>query len=226
MKRVLKKSGIILLVILILSASIFAQDISIVINGKTMETEDKPYIKEGRTLVPIRLISENLGIQVDWDGDNREVLLTKGGDSIRLPIMKDYYYLNDEMIKTEISGEITNSRTFVPVRLIAELFGSKVDWNNDTRTVLISDGNAMADVVQTPEKEEEQPQEQPKLPSNASTSKEPAYLYANGRIIGNKNSHKFHVPSGRDYNKVLLKNAVFFNSAEEATAAGYVQAKQ
>lgn len=225
MMQVLKKSGIILLVILILSVTVFAQDINIVINGNTIETEDKPYIKEGRTLVPIRLISENLGIKIDWDGDNREVLLNKGNDSIRLPIMKDYYYLNGEMIKTEISGEITNSRTFVPVRLIAELFGSKVDWNNDTRTVLISDSNALTPVVE-PQANEEQQQEQPKLPSNASTSKEPAYLYANGRIIGNKNSHKFHVPSGRDYNKVLLKNAVFFNSTQEATAAGYVQAKQ
>lgn len=225
MMQVLKKSGIILLVILILSVTVFAQDINIVINGNTIETEDNPYIKEGRTLVPIRLISENLGIKIDWDGDNREVLLTKGNDSIRLPIMKDYYYLNGEMIKTEISGEITNSRTFVPVRLIAELFGSKVDWNNDTRTVLISDSNALTPVVE-PQANEEQQQEQPKLPSNASTSKEPAYLYANGRIIGNKNSHKFHVPSGRDYNKVLLKNAVFFNSTQEATAAGYVQAKQ
>lgn len=224
MRQILKKFGLILLVILILSAAVFAQDISIVINGKAIETEDKPYIKEGRTLVPIRLISENLGIQVDWDGDNREVLLNKGSDSIRLPIMKDYYYLNGETIKTEISGEINNSRTFVPVRLIAELFGSKVDWNNDTKTVLISDGNALEAVAESPE--EEQPQEQPKLPSNASTSKERAYLYANGRIIGNKNSHKFHVPSGRDYNKVLLKNAVFFNSVEEAKAAGYVQAQQ
>lgn len=55
--------------------------------------------------------------------------------------------------------------------------------------------------------------------------KDPAYLHAEGKIIGNTNSMKYHVPSGKFYKKVSMKNAVFFNSEEEARAAGYRRAK-
>lgn len=54
---------------------------------------------------------------------------------------------------------------------------------------------------------------------------EKAYLYANGRIIGNKNSSIYHTPNGRDYKKVTLRNAVFFNTEEEARQAGFRPAK-
>lgn len=53
-----------------------------------------------------------------------------------------------------------------------------------------------------------------------------AYLYANGRIIGNKRSMIYHMPNGQSYKKVSYKNAVFFNSEKEAKAAGYRKAKR
>ena len=52
-----------------------------------------------------------------------------------------------------------------------------------------------------------------------------AYFEAKDRIIGNKKSMIYHLPSGKSYKKVILKNAVFFNSEEEEIAAGYRKAK-
>lgn len=42
--------------------------------SKTISTY-KPYIKNGRTMVPIRLISEFFGFSVSWDGKNQNVLI-------------------------------------------------------------------------------------------------------------------------------------------------------
>ena len=150
MSEILKKISTAIVLSSVLIAPVFAQSIDIVINNKKVETPDAPYIKEERTLVPLRLISENLGIKVDWDNTNRQVVLKKSSGDILLPIQKDYYLVNGQRVPTEISGEIKNDRTFVPVRLIAELFDRNVGWDNNTKTVLINDkGQTPAPVVKS-----------------------------------------------------------------------------
>lgn len=150
MSKILKKISTAIVLSSVLIAPVFAQGINIVINNNKVETPDAPYIKEERTLVPLRLISENLGIGVDWDNTNRQVVLKKSSGDILLPIQKDYYLVNGQKVPTEISGEIKNDRTFVPVRLIAELFDRNVGWDNNTKTVLINDkGQTPAPVVKT-----------------------------------------------------------------------------
>ena len=44
---------------------------------KTFETDAAPFIENGRTLVPIRYISEALSCSVDWNGETRTVSITK-----------------------------------------------------------------------------------------------------------------------------------------------------
>lgn len=139
MSKLLKKISTAIVLSSVLIAPVFAQGINIVINNNKVETPDAPYIKEERTLVPLRLISENLGIKVEWDNVNRQVVLKKSSGDVILPIQKDYYLVNGQKVPTEISGEIKNDRTFVPVRLIAELFDRNVGWDNNTKTVLIND---------------------------------------------------------------------------------------
>ncbi len=150
MSKLLKKISTAIVLSSVLIAPVFAQGINIVINNNNVETPDAPYIKEERTLVPLRLISENLGIKVDWDNANRQVVLKKSDGDVILPIQKDYYLVNGQKVATEISGEIKNDRTFVPVRLIAELFDRNVGWDNNTKTVLINDkGQAPASMVKS-----------------------------------------------------------------------------
>lgn len=46
----------------------YAQDsIKIIVNGRQITSEVAPFIKEGRTMVPLRVISEALGADVTWD---------------------------------------------------------------------------------------------------------------------------------------------------------------
>ncbi len=56
--------------------SLFAeQPITLIINGKTI-TNASPQIVSDRTYVPLRVISEELGATVEWDGVNRVVSIT------------------------------------------------------------------------------------------------------------------------------------------------------
>lgn len=47
----------------------------------------------------------------------------------------------------------------------------------------------------------------------------------NGRVIGNRNSNIYHVPGCRSYDDVAERNRVYFETEEQATAAGYRKAR-
>ncbi len=50
---------------------------------------------------------------------------------------------------------------------------------------------------------------------------DPAYLHADGKIIGNVKSRIYHWPGSRSYKRVSMANAEFFDSTADAEAAGY-----
>ena len=53
--------------------------------------------------------------------------------------------VNGEEQTTDTAPIIINGRTLVPLRVIAEIFGSKVDWDAETKTIYISNSSEKAD---------------------------------------------------------------------------------
>ncbi len=50
----------------------------IIINGKdTISPDEAPFISNGRTYVPLRYISENMGYRVKWDDENKNVYIVE-----------------------------------------------------------------------------------------------------------------------------------------------------
>ena len=120
----------------------YAEDsIKIIIDGKRIKPDVDPYISNDRTLVPIRVIAEELDSVVEWDNDNRAVHISK--EDIHILLRIDSYlveYTNDnETTYTiiDVVPQITGDRTFVPLRLISNALGVGIEWDNDKRTVYI-----------------------------------------------------------------------------------------
>lgn len=380
-----------LLILVPVSASVGAP--RIFVNGYFVDSDADPVIENGRTLVPVRIISEKLGYKVDWEESTKTVIISNESKNIKFTIGRNTYTDNEIEIPSDVGAKIINNRTMVPIRVIAEAFTQNVIWDNTNRVVVVGEGyqdqasstctfesakvtkvidgdtieidrgkgveklrfilvdspetkhpqkqveyygaeayrftqkwlegrtiylekdvsetdkygrllryvwlvkpgtdnpteeeiasfmfnsyllrdgyavvakfppdikyveifktfeayarsnnlglygvpinvgkesteapkeNLPAETVIEEDKKEEENKNTTKNTSKNS-SKEHAYKYANGRIIGNKNSMKYHMPYGRDYKKVLLKNAVFFDTEEEAIKAGYVRAKK
>jgi hypothetical protein len=106
-----------------------------------------PYIKNGRTMVNFRFIGERLGATVDYfpkDGKPVQTVTydivsgVKGTVHIELFIGKPQYKLNGETKTLDAPPEIKSGRTMVPLRLISEAMGAKVDWNAEFRRVSIN----------------------------------------------------------------------------------------
>ena len=85
----LRRSFILIIIVsflMIFTATSEASDISVFINGQALQTDVSPQIIQGRTMVPMRVIFEALGSDVDWDGDTRKVTGTKDGTVVVLQI--------------------------------------------------------------------------------------------------------------------------------------------
>ena len=111
-------------------------EIKILVAGKEIKPETPAYIENGRTMVPLRFISEALGEKVDWKADTKTVLI--GDNKASLVIGEKEIEANGKKIAIDSPAVIKDSRTFVPLRAISEILGSKVDWDSSTRTVKIS----------------------------------------------------------------------------------------
>ena len=69
-------TGIIFLMMFTVSLNVFAEDISVTLNGSNIVFEDaKPIIYNDRTLIPIRAVFEKANCYVDWDSKNNMAVI-------------------------------------------------------------------------------------------------------------------------------------------------------
>lgn len=120
--------------------------IVLVVDGNKVETtEMPPIILNGRTMVPAREFFEELGAHVTWDNDAKRVIIEYGGERIILTINSRTVYIGTNSASISPSDpapKIINDKTMIPVRFVAEEFGFKVEWVNETRTVRITSPQA------------------------------------------------------------------------------------
>lgn len=108
------------------------------VNGVAKIMDVAPYIKGSRTYVPMRYVGEVMGAEVVWDATARTVTLTKGEKVVVFTIGSTNYTVNGEAKVADVAPEITNDRTMLPARFVAEGLGYVVGWDPGTQTVLIS----------------------------------------------------------------------------------------
>lgn len=109
------------------------------INGCLVKFEDQyPIVVNGSTLIPVRAVSETLGADVSWDGANQRVAIVKDGCEIVLNINSDMVTVDGTPYQIAQAPQVINNRTMVPLRFIAEAYNINVDWDGDTRTVVIT----------------------------------------------------------------------------------------
>lgn len=139
MKKFLKVFFLIVIIILNLSLISFAseQPISVWVNGEYINFDVQPKIENGRTLVPIRAISEYFKYDVEWYPNNQMVKIKNEDTTLNIYIGNINYQLNGEAKILDVPPKIENDRTLVPVRLVAESFGCDVEWKADVREVRI-----------------------------------------------------------------------------------------
>ncbi len=112
----------------------------IMVNGKLNLMDVAPFINKtsGRTLVPVRFISEFLDFEVTWDAITKTVTIKDPSKTIILSIGQKTASINGNAYEMDVAPLIRDSRTFVPLRFISEAFGYLVNWDAKTQSITIS----------------------------------------------------------------------------------------
>lgn len=128
------------IIIIIFSAGAAAAGtplIKLVLNGSPVATDVAPVLQSGRTLVPVRVIMENLGAQVDWSDQTETITVRGAGKTILLKIGSREATVNGEEIALDTAAKIISKRTFIPLRFVSEAMGAEVGWEEASFTVHI-----------------------------------------------------------------------------------------
>lgn len=105
-------------------------------DGTKEQLADAPYVTNGRTMVPVRFISEKFNCNVDWNPDTRQVTIN---DNCVMAIGDNNISVNGSNITSDVAPEIKNGRTYLPLRVLCEeVLGKKVHYD-ERDMVIVSD---------------------------------------------------------------------------------------
>ncbi|TBL79681.1 N-acetylmuramoyl-L-alanine amidase family protein [Paenibacillus thalictri] len=119
------------------AAEAAVQPISLFLNGKQLVSEVAPRIVKDNTVVPVRIIAEELGAKVQWDNAARKVTIDKDKVNIQLRIDQTDALVNNAQVAMEIPPAIVEGNTMLPLRFVSEQLGVKVIWDDLKRSVLL-----------------------------------------------------------------------------------------
>lgn len=215
------------------SIEITYRGIAITLDGQEIVPVDadgnsvEPFLYNGTTYLPVRGVANALSLDVAWDGTTNTVTLTSGGTAIA-PVeaakstqatvsvsatYRDIAIIIDgvPLVPTDAAGNVVepfliDGTTYLPVRAISEALGLNVTWDNATSTVAMTTGT-----VAPQEPIQEAPEDTVEQPPVQST----------GVYVGSVDSDKYHIPGCRHAEKILPENEIWFDTEEEAAAAGY-----
>lgn len=124
-----------------------AGSVDIVINNVSYNNQGAPAPEtiNSRVYVPLRLVSEGLGYNVEWDSKTHTVLIDSSKSDIKSTAnvgSNVQIYINGKQVKLNAANGIPyftpNGYTMVPVRLVAEELGANVTWNSSSQSVIIN----------------------------------------------------------------------------------------
>lgn len=116
---------------------------SALINGVETDLIAAPVVISGRTLLPVRIIAQEvLGAHVVYDPLSKQVAITKNGSKIRLVLGSKEAFVNGEIYELDVAASVIDGTTFLPVRFLSEQFGLNVQYNSESKTLVIGGANA------------------------------------------------------------------------------------
>lgn len=116
-----------------------APEIKVKIDGKNMTPKDMPAVSiDGRTMLPMRQIAQELGCEVVWNEEAQQVYVVNDDYTLVFTINKNIGYQNGKEFKMDVPPMIVNDRTMLPVRALATALDLNITWEDATRTVNIA----------------------------------------------------------------------------------------
>lgn len=137
----MKKKFVLMLAFLFLFTSVNARSekkMTLVINNKVFERDF--IVKNDRIHIPLRLVSENLGADVNWKSDTSEVEILNKDKKIVFYINSNEYRIDNMVYTIDSKPFILKDTTYVPARALANAMGANLEWNEEKFYCAIDNG--------------------------------------------------------------------------------------
>lgn len=107
--------------------------IKIFVDGRLIELSKydnvNPVTVDGRVLVPLRAIVENLGATVDWEEQTGTIRIKHLNTVLTLTVGSQSATVNGAELTMDVPAQVVDGRTLVPVRFISESLSKTVEWH-------------------------------------------------------------------------------------------------
>lgn len=93
---------------------------------------------KGNVMIPIRVVSENLGFDVRWDKSSRSVTVSSSDKSVRMVVGNAQAELDGELVDLNLPPVLSGDTTLVPLRFVSQQMGLDVKWDNAAKAVYLT----------------------------------------------------------------------------------------
>ena len=101
----------------------------------------KPYIKGGRTMLPLRYVAEALGYRIAWLSETRTAVIMDIGLRVEIPVDSNFIIVNGVKYTSDVKPELRKNRIMLPIANIARALGLKdgkdIIWDEVNRQVTL-----------------------------------------------------------------------------------------
>lgn len=98
-------------------------------------------LENGRVLIPLRLVSEQLGANVDWNQQDKVVTITKENTTVQLTLNSPNMTVNQTQVTLDVPAKLYNgSRTYVPLRFVGQALGAEIGWDSQAKQATVTSG--------------------------------------------------------------------------------------
>ena len=108
------------------------------LNNSRVYPDVPPVIDTGRTLVPVRVIMEEMQARVEWDGESRTVTIKGQENDITLVIDSPEAIVDGTPFLLDVPPQVINGRTMIPVRFVTEALKGTVHWDAVQRAIYLT----------------------------------------------------------------------------------------
>jgi hypothetical protein len=112
--------------------------IAIIVSGSELNIPYKPVIINGKTFLPIREYTEEIGAQVSYESSTKSTKITLDGKVVTFKIDSDVASVSVSTSKFEGDVCLYNSKTYVSLRAVATGLGFDVKYIPKSKTIYIN----------------------------------------------------------------------------------------
>ncbi|MFB8376846.1 stalk domain-containing protein [Paenibacillus taichungensis] len=125
-----------------LTAPAAGQPMNIIVSGKTLDTPYKPINRNGKNFVAIQDIVNAVGATTVWDNKTSTATITYGDRKVAVKIGATAVQVNGASVAVDtpafLSKVGTESKTYVPLAMVAEGLGFDVQYVAKLKTVFVN----------------------------------------------------------------------------------------